>query len=295
MISDIFEADRRNIIDRETAAKHVGYSGLSGAADKALATLKHYNLLERSGTGQTRVTQVAMDIIHPDSDEDRKSALLTAGMGPDIFSEIQERFPSSPPSESALTSWLVRENFQNRAIKPIVKSYTETYRYLEREGAFDTASDPGPNASESAEGNQLSLPEGGAPQMPAPPPPPPQMPAPSPQMPAPPPPPPQMPAPASRMPAPPPPPPRMPAPTHDHAVSSASAPHTPTQTGHTSVVTMPPVAAPALAPTPSEDALNQINAEIRGDTVYISALLDKDGLKKLAKKIAALSDFLDDD
>ncbi|AUQ55996.1 hypothetical protein K4L02_17060 [Phaeobacter inhibens] len=45
MISDIFEADRRNIIDRETAAKHVGYSSLSGASDKVLDALKHYNLL----------------------------------------------------------------------------------------------------------------------------------------------------------------------------------------------------------------------------------------------------------
>ncbi|AUR05396.1 hypothetical protein PhaeoP72_03469 [Phaeobacter inhibens] len=88
-----------------------------------------------------------MDIIHPDSDEDRKSALLTAGMGPDIFNEIQDRFPGSPPSEPALTSWLVREDFQNRAIKPIVKSYTETYRYLEREGAFNAIRSTSPPCS----------------------------------------------------------------------------------------------------------------------------------------------------
>ena len=40
------------------------------------------------GAEQIGFTQVAMDIIHPDSDEDRKSALLIAGMGPDIFNEI---------------------------------------------------------------------------------------------------------------------------------------------------------------------------------------------------------------
>ncbi|AUQ60184.1 hypothetical protein PhaeoP30_03315 [Phaeobacter inhibens] len=49
MISDIFEADRRNIIDRETAAKHVGYSSLSGASDKVLVTSEYYNLLQNRG------------------------------------------------------------------------------------------------------------------------------------------------------------------------------------------------------------------------------------------------------
>lgn len=41
--------------------------------------------------------------------------------------------------------------------------------------------------------------------------------------------------------------------------------------------------------------LNRIDAEIKGDTVLVTALLDRDGLKKLAKKIAALSDFMDDE
>lgn len=271
MISDIFEADRRNAIDRETAAKHVGYSGLSGAADKALATLKHYNLLERSGTGQIKVTQVAMDILHPDSDEDKKLALLTAGMGPDIFNEIRERFPSAPPSESALMSWLVRENFQNRAIKPIVKSYTETYAYLKREGAFEVEGDRQGEELVADGGNHLQQPESMAPQMPAPTP---QMPAPSHQMPAP-----------SH---------QMPVPGHDLASSTATAHHAATLLQPTPQVATTSAATPTVA-APTEDALNRIDAEIRGETVFISALLDKEGLKKLAKKIAALSDFLDDE
>ncbi|WHP68361.1 hypothetical protein [Phaeobacter inhibens] len=128
-----------------------------------------------------------------------------------------------------------------------MKSYTETYRYLKREGPFDAASAPGTNASESAGDNQHWLSEGGAPQIPAP------------------------------------------------AYSRLSVGATHTQSEHTALATIRPVPAPALVPMPSEDALNQINAEIRGDTVYVSALLDKDGLKILAKKVAALSDFLADD
>lgn len=40
--------------------------------------------------------------------------------------------------------------------------------------------------------------------------------------------------------------------------------------------------------------LNMINAEITGKTVRVSALLDRAGLEKLEKKIAALKDFLED-
>ena len=57
-----------------------------------------------------------------------------------------------------------------------------------------------------------------------------------------------------------------------------------TNTQPTAATPMPVVAA----------ELNRIDAEIKGDTVLVTALLDKEGLKKLAKKIEALSSFMDD-
>ncbi len=88
----IFDADRRNPIDREAAAKHPGYGGLSGASDKALATLAHYGLTEKTGKGEVRVSQLAVDIIHPDKPDDRSRALLQAAYSPQIFKDLRERF-----------------------------------------------------------------------------------------------------------------------------------------------------------------------------------------------------------
>ncbi|BBD36889.1 hypothetical protein Amn_17690 [Aminobacter sp. Y103A] len=139
----IHAADRRNIIDRDVAAKHIGYGGQSGASDKALASLAHYGLLEKAGKGQTRVTQLAVDILHPDSEASRKKALVEAAYSPDIFAEIRERFQDGHPSEGALKSWLMRENFLDRAIGPVVAAYMETCRYLEQEKAFESG---GPSA-----------------------------------------------------------------------------------------------------------------------------------------------------
>lgn len=145
-IRQIIAEDRRNTIGREVAAKHIGYSSLSGASEKALATLAHYDLLERSGKGQTAVTQTAMDIVYPENEDSRRVALLRAAMNPSVFSSISEAFPDTP-SEGALENWLVRENFQDRAIKPVIKAYMGTQRYLEQEKVFESG---GPSADKNA-------------------------------------------------------------------------------------------------------------------------------------------------
>lgn len=151
-VRGIHSADRRNVIDREVAAKHIGYSGLSGASDKALATLAHYGLIEKAGKGQTRVTQLAVDILHPESEEARRKALLESAYSPAIFAEIRDRFHDGPPSEGALRSWLMRENFLDRAIGPVVSAYMETCRFLEQEKAFES------DSSSLMEAEELGMP-----------------------------------------------------------------------------------------------------------------------------------------
>jgi hypothetical protein len=145
----IFDADRRNPIDREVAAKHIGYGGSSGASDKALATLAHYGLTEKVAKGEIRVSQLALDIIHPDKPEDRKRALVLSAFNPQIFKDLRERFGGGHVSEGALESYLKRENFLDRAITPVTKAYLETCRYLEQEKAFESGGIEGSEAEES--------------------------------------------------------------------------------------------------------------------------------------------------
>src|SRR3546814_13591947 len=79
-VRKIFSADRRNPIDRVVAAKHIGYSGQSGASDKALASLAHYGLTEKTGKGEIKVSQLAVDIIHPESPSQEAASLMRAGL-----------------------------------------------------------------------------------------------------------------------------------------------------------------------------------------------------------------------
>jgi hypothetical protein len=135
----IFSADRRNPIDRSVAAKHIGYNSVSGASDKALGSLGHYGLLEKSGKGQVRVTQTAVDILHPVSPQGKKRALHDAAFSPAIFADIRSHFSDGLPSEAALKSWLMREDFLDRAILPVTKAYLGTCQYLEQEQAIESA------------------------------------------------------------------------------------------------------------------------------------------------------------
>ncbi|MXO70908.1 hypothetical protein [Alteraurantiacibacter buctensis] len=148
-VRKIFEADRRNPIDRSVAQKHIGYSGPSGAADKALATLAHYGLVERVGKGEVRVSQLTVDILHPDSDVVRRRALLEAGFNPQVYKDLRDRF-GDHVSENALHSYLVRENFLDRAIGPVSNGYLETIRYLEQEKAFESRGNAASEVEESA-------------------------------------------------------------------------------------------------------------------------------------------------
>ncbi len=153
LVRKIFSADRRNPIDRQVAAKHLGYSGLSGAADKALGSLAHYGLVERAGKGQLRVTQAAVDILHPVSAASKKGALHEAAFSPSIFAEIRAHFSDGLPSEAALKSWLMREEFLDRAILPVTKAYLGTCQYLEQEQAIESGN---PSSDEDA---NLDLPD----------------------------------------------------------------------------------------------------------------------------------------
>jgi hypothetical protein len=122
-----------------TAAKHIGYSGQSGASDKALGSLAHYGLTEKSGKGEIRVSQLAVDIIHPDPTNpgSEARALWQAGMNPQVFKELRARFPGHV-SEDSLRSYLVREGFNNIAIPPVMNAFFETFRFLEQYKDFES-------------------------------------------------------------------------------------------------------------------------------------------------------------
>lgn len=129
MARKIYDRDSTHAIDRESAVQHIGYSSLNGASATVLASLKQFGLTTDTGKGMLRLTDLALDILEPQTDADFRAGLATAAFAPDLFASLRERFPDRAPSESSLRAHLVCQGFTSTAIKSIVPAYLETHEY----------------------------------------------------------------------------------------------------------------------------------------------------------------------
>lgn len=142
-VAKIEKLYRQSQVDREVAAKLIGYSSLSGPAAKSLAALASYGLVERAGKGEMRVTARARAILHPDSLTERRQNLISAAFEPNLFQELRERWPDMIPPEDGIVTYLHRQGFNQSAIRPAMKAYRETLQFLEQEGATESHGKPG--------------------------------------------------------------------------------------------------------------------------------------------------------
>lgn len=135
-VGKIEQMYRTSSVDRVEAARLIGYTTLSGPANKALAALASYGLVERAGKGEMRVTEGTQAILHPSDEEERNNYLVAAALNSGLFKGLQERFPNITPPMAGLESHLSRLGFNKNAIKPAAKAYLATLSYLEKAGAI---------------------------------------------------------------------------------------------------------------------------------------------------------------
>ena len=160
MTDKIFRMSRQNVLDREAAAKDIGYSGLTGQSAKMLADLSHFGLIEKAGKGGLRVTDLAVQALHPRSPTERVNALNTAGYYPALYNQIRNQWPDGFVSENALRGYLMREGFSSSAVAPALSSFFETYRFLQQEAATESHGPPHSSAHDGdAAVNELAAAE----------------------------------------------------------------------------------------------------------------------------------------
>ena len=139
-------------VDREVAARLMGFTSLNGSANKALAALSSYGLVERSGKGMMRVTSRAKNIIHPNDQLMRIEALRAAADEPKLFQGIRDRFPDlEVPPEEGVRQHLNREGFNASAIAPATRAFMETAEFLQEEGVSESHREEDADDSESEE------------------------------------------------------------------------------------------------------------------------------------------------
>ena len=141
---------RTSAVDRDEAAKLIGFSRRSGPANQALASLASYGLLERAGKGDARVTHRAREILHPNKPEDRIEHLEAAALTPPLFQELRDRFPDVQiPPESGVVTHLNRRNFNPSAVPKAAQAFLDTVVYLEELKGSDSHDTESSNGGES--------------------------------------------------------------------------------------------------------------------------------------------------
>jgi hypothetical protein len=154
---------RNSTIDREVAAKLIGFNTLSGPAAKALAALASYGLIERAGKGEIRVTERSRTILYSDDVNERRDNLIAAAQEPPLFRQLRAKFPEMlvPPRDGVIT-FLRRQNFNETAIKPATRAFLGTMKYLEQSGVTESYGSQSSSESESSSSTRQPTRYGGA-------------------------------------------------------------------------------------------------------------------------------------
>jgi hypothetical protein len=150
LVSKLHQKNRTNAVDRESAAKDIGYSGLTGRTLKLIAALSQYELIEKAGKGNIRVSKTAVDILHGLDEQIVIEAKRVAGNAPPLFQRIFARFDDGIPSENAIRSYLIQEGFTDAALTPVLKSFMETNRFLSQSTDSESYGNAGEDTQESA-------------------------------------------------------------------------------------------------------------------------------------------------
>jgi hypothetical protein len=153
----IYEGVHRSSIDSETAFRLMGFSGKTGTSSKALGSLRQYGLIE--GTGEkTRVSDLALTILEPESELEKSNALAVAARRPDVFEAIMARFSDRvPQADEPIRAFLIRElGFQKGSADECIKSLRQSLVFADVQVAPQPsgAVDNGPDSKETGESSE---------------------------------------------------------------------------------------------------------------------------------------------
>jgi hypothetical protein len=141
-ISALYKKQNRHAAPREVVAKSLGFGALSGPASTVISALYKYGLLERVGT-DSKISERAIRILFPDTPDERNEAIRAAAAEPQLFAELNERFPGATPSDELLRNYLLRRNFSPGAIGDAILAFKETAEFVEQQtGGYDSPDDP---------------------------------------------------------------------------------------------------------------------------------------------------------
>jgi hypothetical protein len=126
----VYASEGLNVIPTSAAVKAMGFNSMSGAAKRAVATLKGFGLLEQRGDGAYSVSRALQAYkLAPDDDTRRYHALEFLAQ-PELYASLLMRYAEQLPSNETLTHHLVVElGFLESAAKDVIKAFRESVEF----------------------------------------------------------------------------------------------------------------------------------------------------------------------
>lgn len=127
----LYKGVHRSSVDSDTAVRVMGFSGKSGASASALGSVRQFGLIE-GFSENTRISDLALTIFEPASNEEYSRALRQAAFEPKVFSDISERFGGKIPIvDEPIRAYLVRDlNFSSKGAKSCIDSLRLTLQFI---------------------------------------------------------------------------------------------------------------------------------------------------------------------
>lgn len=148
-VASLYSRVRKTTVDREVAAKELGYSGLTGWSLKVLGALNQYGLIDNVGKGQCRVTDLAERALHGFPDAEKKGAIQEAARTPPLFQAIFEQFGEGFHSQHAIRSFLLKRGFTDKGVESALDSFLATQKFAEFGKASESNGEGSPDTPSS--------------------------------------------------------------------------------------------------------------------------------------------------
>lgn len=120
----LFDSEQRTPVTEEVAVQAMGYSGLNGKTRTLISAIKKYGLVTETPGGEVRVSDLALQILHPADDVERLEGLRQAALQVELFRDLVQTHLDA--SDAALRSYLIRRSFTEGGAQQAIASFRDT-------------------------------------------------------------------------------------------------------------------------------------------------------------------------
>jgi hypothetical protein len=144
----LWDHDQHHPIPAELIFKHWDYAPKSGPGSVTYAALKRFGLLEETGDGRAKLTDLAQRILLAErTGEPNYKLRQKAALQPTVHTDLWKEYGSNLPSDEHLKYNLVRDkNFTQGGAGEFIKQWKRTMDYARLSGAVGTVAGSGGDA-----------------------------------------------------------------------------------------------------------------------------------------------------